>query len=161
MADSPAPSKAELIPAGETAWISRPDQSIRELWTSPTTHTFVFLNSGQKARFDQITHDLTTLANNFPHRSGDISLQHRLNQLAHRYPPPIFWLLVGLIALVVRRPRGTRTVAMLTAAALTVVAFNALAQTAEPRYLLPVAPTFILLAAVALLGRTRPPDPTD
>ena len=31
----------------------------------------------------------------------------------------------------------------------------------EPRYMLPVAPTFILLAAAALLGHTRPPDPTD
>jgi hypothetical protein len=50
---------------------------------------------------------------------------------------------------------------MLTAAALTVVAFNALAQTAGPRYMLPVAPAFILLAAAALLGHTRPRDPTN
>ena len=121
-----------MIPAGQTAWISRPDQSIRELWTSPTTHTFVFLKPGQKARFDQITRDLTTLTSNFPHRSGDTSLQHRLNQLAYRYPPPIFWLLVGLIALLVRRPRGTKALAMLTGAALTIIAFNALAQSADP-----------------------------
>jgi hypothetical protein len=157
----PAASKSELIPVGQTAWISRPDQSIREVWTSPTTHTLVFLKPRQKARFIQITHDLTTLASNFPKRSGNSQLQHRLNQIAHRYPPPIFWLLVGLAALLIRRPPGTKTVAMLTAAALTVVAFNALAQSAEPRYMLPVVPAFILLAAVALLGRTRPPDPTD
>jgi putative copper export protein len=50
---------------------------------------------------------------------------------------------------------------MLTAAALTVVAFNALAQSASPRYMIPVAPTFILLAAAALLGHARPPDPTN
>jgi 4-amino-4-deoxy-L-arabinose transferase-like glycosyltransferase len=157
----PAPSKGELIPAGQTAWISRPDQSIRELWTSPTTHTFVFLKPHQKARFGQITHDLSTLTSNFPHRSGDASLQHRLNQLAYRYPPPIFWLLVGLIALLVRRPRGTKALAMLTSAALTIIAFNALAQSANPRYMLPVVPAFILLAAAALLGHTRPPDPTN
>lgn len=99
-----------------------------------------------------------TLAGNFPHRAGNTGLQHRLNQLAHIFPPPIAWLLIGLIALVARRPRGAKTVAMLTAAALT-VAFNALAQSASPRYILPVAPTFILLAAAALLGHTRPPDP--
>ena len=157
----PAPSKGELIPPGEVAFISRPDQSIREVWTTATTHTFVFLKPHQKARFDQITHDLTTLNNNFPHRGGDTSLQHRLNQLAHRYPPPIFWLVVGLIALLVRRPRGTKTLAMLTIAALTVIAFNALAQTAGPRYMLPVAPAFILLAATALLGHTRPHEPPD
>ncbi len=157
----PAPSKGELIPVGQTAWISRPDQSIRELWTSPTTHEFVFLKPGQKPRFNQITHDLTTLAGNFPHRAGSTEVQHRLNQIAHRYPPPIFWLLVGLAALLIRRPLGTKTVAMLTTAALTVIAFNALAQTAEPRYMLPVAPAFILLAAAALLGHTRPSDPTD
>ena len=157
----PAPSKGELIPVGQTAWISRPDQSIREVWTSPTTHAFVFLKPGQKARFGQITHDLTTLNNNFPYRSGDASLQRRLNQLAFRYPPPIFWLLVGLIALLVRRPRGTKALAMLTSAALTIIAFNALAQSASPRYMLPVAPAFILLAAAALLGHTRPPDPTN
>jgi hypothetical protein len=50
---------------------------------------------------------------------------------------------------------------MLTSAALTIIAFNALAQSANPRYMLPVVPAFILLAAAALLGHTRPPDPTN
>jgi hypothetical protein len=156
----PSPGKNELIPPGEVAFISRPDQSIREVWTSPTTPTFVFLKPGQKARFDQITHDLATLTNTFPHRAGNNSLQHRLNQLAHVYPPPIVWLIIGLIALLIRRPRGAKTLAMLTIAALTVIAFNALAQTAGPRYMLPVAPAFILLTATALLGHTRPRKPS-
>jgi hypothetical protein len=149
----PVQDKGELIPPGEKAWISRPDQSIREVWTSPTTHTFVVLKPKERARFDQITRDLNTLLNRFPHRAGNDWLQLRLNQLTHRYPPPIFWLVLGLVALLIRRPRGTKALAILALAALTIIVLNALGQTAQPRYMLPVAPAFILLGAAALLGR--------
>jgi hypothetical protein len=40
----PRQDPGELIRQGEVAWISRPDQSVREVWTTPTTPTFVVLN---------------------------------------------------------------------------------------------------------------------
>jgi Dolichyl-phosphate-mannose-protein mannosyltransferase len=150
----PAQDPHELIPVGEKAFISRPDQSIREVWTSPTTPTFVVLKPGEKRRFDQIMHDVQTLLGRFPDRSGNGWLQLRLNALAHRYPPPLLWLLLGVIALAIRRPRGAKILALVAFAALAVIVLNALGQTAEPRYMLPVAPAFVLLAAAALLGQT-------
>jgi hypothetical protein len=155
LAHASPPGPGELIPGGDESWISRPDQSIRQVWTSGTTYKFVFLKPTQKTRFDQITHDLNTLANNFPHRAGNSQLQHRLNQLAHRYPPPILWLVIGLIALLIRRPRGTKTLALIATAALTTVVFNALGVAPNPRYMLPFAPAFILFGTAALLGHRR------
>jgi hypothetical protein len=63
------------------------------------------------------------------------------------------WLLLGLIVLPFRRPRGTKTLAMLTLAASAVVLLDALGQGAETRYLLPVVPAFILFGAGAVLGQ--------
>jgi len=158
-AHAAAPDPGELIPVGDKVWISRPDQSIRQVWTSATTSKFVFLEPTQKPRFDQIVQDLNRLDHNFPHRAGNRQLQRRLNQLAHRYPPPIFWLALGLVALPIRRPRGTKTLALLTGAALTTVVFNALGVAANPRYMLPFAPAFVLFGAAALLGSRSPRNP--
>ena len=38
----PAPTEGEPIPAGQVVWISRPDNSIRQVWTSPTEWHFEF-----------------------------------------------------------------------------------------------------------------------
>jgi hypothetical protein len=149
------PDPGELIPVGDESWISRPDQSIRQVWTSGNTYKFVFLKPTQKPRFDQIIHDLNTLSNNFPQRAPNNQLEHRLNQLAHRYPPPIFWLVLGLIAIPIRRPRGTKTLVLIALAALATVLLNALGVAPSPRYMLPFAPAFILFGTAAVLGRSR------
>ncbi len=154
----PPQDPGELIPPGEVAWISRPDQSIREVWTSPTTPTFVVLNPKQKPLFNQIVHDLITLKLNLPHRAGNDWLQVHLNNLSRWYPRPYLWLLLGLIALPFRRPRGTKILVTLTLAACVSILVDALGQTAEARYLLPVVPAFILLGAGALLGQKPEPE---
>src|SRR5262249_10288160 len=48
----PAPTEGEPIPAGQVVWISRPDQSIRQVWTSPTEWHFEFAHPQDRARFD-------------------------------------------------------------------------------------------------------------
>ena len=50
----PRPTEGQPIPGGQVAWISRPDQSIRQVWTSPTQWHFAFRNPGDKARFEAI-----------------------------------------------------------------------------------------------------------
>jgi len=151
----PKQDPGELIPPGETATISRPDHSVRQVWTSPTTYTFVVRNSSQRRRFHEIFHELVTLVSNLPHRAGNDWLQVHLNQVSHRYPRPFLWLLLGLIALPLRRPRGTGTLVVLTLAAFTTVLLDALGQAAEARYMLPVVPAFVLFGVAALLGRKR------
>src|SRR5205823_5597038 len=73
-------------------------------------------------------------------------------------PRRIIWIVLGLIGLVWRRPRGTQTLLALGLAAMLVIVFNALGLFADPHFALPVAPAFVLLAAGALLGR-RPAGP--
>jgi hypothetical protein len=149
----PAPTEGEPIPAGQNAWISRPDNCIREVWTSATRHHFVFCKSRYRARFDEIVRKRDSLAAALPDRTGNAWLARRLNQLSRWFPRPIVWIALGLITLVLRRPRGSRTLVALATAALLMIVFNALGLFADPHFALPVAPAFVLFGASALLGR--------
>jgi hypothetical protein len=156
----PRPSEGEPIPGGQSVWISRPDHSIREVWTSPTRHHFVFERPHQKRRFSAIQRRLDTLFRRLPDRGGNATLSLRLNQLSRWYPRPIHWLAIGLIALALRRPRKARILIALPLAGLTIVVLNALGLFADLHFVLPVAPAFVLLAVGALLGPGRiPPGP--
>jgi hypothetical protein len=148
----PAPSEGQPIPGGQNAWISRPDNDIRQVWTSATQYHFVFRTESEHRRFNAIKRELDSLFNNLSHRAGNAALSHRLDQLSRWFPRSIVWIAVGLIALVWRRPRGARTLIALALAALFVIAFNALGLFADPRFVLPVAPAFVFLGACALLG---------
>jgi hypothetical protein len=149
----PAPSEGEPIPGGQSVWISRPDNCIRDVWTSATEHHFTFCKPQSKRRFDEINHKLAQLFDNLPTRTGNAELALRLNQASRWYPRLLIWITVGLIALFWRRPQGGRTLVALAVAALFVIVLNALGLFADPRFALPVAPAFVLFGSCALLGR--------
>ena len=151
----PAPSEGEPIPSGQNVWISRPDNRIRDVWTSATRHHFVFLRPADKPRFDQILRERDALFSAVPDRKGNAELRLRLNQLSRWFPRLILWIALGVIALALRRPRGARTLIAIALAALLVIVFNALGLFADPHFALPVAPAFILLGAGALLAPRR------
>ena len=152
----PAPTEGQPIPAGQNVWISRPDNSIRDVWTSATHHHFVFRDPRQKPRFDAILRERDSLFSALPGRKGNAELSRRLDQLSRWFPRPDLWIVLGLLGLAWRRPRGARTLVAVALAALFVIAFNALGLFADPHFALPVAPAFVLLAAGGLLGtRTR------
>ncbi|MER3409912.1 MAG: hypothetical protein C4306_07395 [Thermoleophilia bacterium] len=153
----PDPGEDQPIPAGQSVWISRPDNSIRDVWTSPTRHRFVFGHQGDRRRFQEIVRERDRLLANLPHRQGQGWLALRLNQLSRWYPRPILWIAVGVLALLWRRPRGARTLVALALSALLVIVLNALGLFADPHFALPVAPAFVLLGAGALLGRRASP----
>jgi hypothetical protein len=149
----PAPTEGQPIPAGQDVWISRPDNSIRDVWTSATRHHFVFRHPQDRVRFDQIRRERDRLASHFPDRIGNARLSLRLDQLSRWFPRPIIWIALGLIGLALRRPRGVGILLALAGAAMLVIVFNALGLFADPHFALPVAPAFVLFAAGALLGR--------
>ena len=151
----PAPTEGQPIPAGQNVWISRPDNSIRDVWTSATKHHFVFAKPKQRARFEQIVRERDRLFAALPDRQGNAQLSLRLNQLSRWFPRPIIWIVLGLIGLVWRRPAGASTMVALGLAALLVIVFNALGLFADPHFALPVAPAFVLFGSAALLGRRR------
>jgi hypothetical protein len=148
----PPPSEGEPIPAGQNVWISRPDNCIRDVWTSATAHHLTFCSASVRRRVEAIRREQRSLFAGLPGRTGNAQLRLRLNQLSRWFPRPIVWIALGLIGLVWRRPRGTRTLLAIALAALFVIAFNALGLFADPHFALPVAPAFVLLAAGALLG---------
>ena len=149
----PAPTEGQPVPAGESVWISRPDNCIRDVWTSATEHHFTFCRPAMKPRFERIQRRLNSLAAALPSRTGNAQLALRLNQASRWYPRLILWIALGLTALVVRRPRGAEPLVALALAALAVIVLNALGLFADPRFALPVAPAFVLFGSCALLGR--------
>jgi hypothetical protein len=149
----PAPSENQPIPPGQSVWISRPDNCIRDVWTSATEHHFTFCRPGYRRRFDEIQRRLDDLFAALPSRRGNSQLLLRLDQASRWYPRLILWIAVGLIAVAVRRPRGMGTLFALAVAALGIIVLNALGLFADHRFSLPVAPAFVLFGSCALLGR--------
>ncbi len=148
----PTPTEGEPIPAAHEGGVSTPDGSIYTVWTSPTEHHLVFVHPGDRERYDALHRRITELGENLPDRRGNLSLARRLNQASRWYPPPLLWLLLGLIGLAIRRGKGPLAVWVPALAAGFVVVLSALGLPAEPHYSVPVAPAFVLLAAVAVLA---------
>ena len=151
----PAPTEGEPIPSGQVVWISRPDNSIRQVWTSPTEWHFEFARASERPRFERIERRTQELFNALPDRAGNARLALRLDRLSRWFPRAWMWILVGLVAVAVRRPRGWPTLVALMLAALAVVLLNALGLFADLHFLLPVAPAFVMLALAGLFGTNR------
>jgi hypothetical protein len=149
----PAPTEGQPIPAGQSVWISRPDNCIRDVWTSATAHHFTFCRPGMKRHLAAINRELDSLFAALPKRAPNSELALRLDQASRWYPRLILWIGLGLIALLFRRPRETRTLLAIPLAALAVIALNALGLFADPHFALPVAPAFVFFGSCALLGR--------
>lgn len=148
----PAPTEGEPIPAGQVVWISRPDQSIRQVWTSPTEWHFEFEQPSDRPRFEGIQREVDGLFGNLPDRNGNATLALRLSQLSRWFPRAWMWIALGLVAIAWRRPRGWPTLVALSIAGIAVVLLNALGLFADLHFLLPVAPAFVLLGLGGTLG---------
>jgi hypothetical protein len=155
----PAPTEGQPIPGGQVVWISRPDQRIRQVWTSPTEWHFEFDRPSDRPRFERIQDETQELFDALPQREGNATLALRLNQLSRWFPRPWMWLLLGAVGLLVRRTKGAATLVALVLAAMAAVTLNALGLFADLHFVLPVAPAFVLFGLAAILGpRTRPPN---
>jgi hypothetical protein len=157
----PKPSEGQPIPAsaiGPQLWT--PGGSAQEVWKSPTEHSFVFTDARDERRYDKLGQDVERLSTRLPTRSGTQSVIHRLNQASHRFPPLIAWLVIGIVAVLWRRPRNAIVALAPCVAGLVVIAASALVAPSVPEYAAPVSPAFLMLAAVGLFGvpvrRERP-----
>jgi hypothetical protein len=115
----------------------------------------VFSDPSQRPRFDAIVRERDELFSALPDRSGNAEFALRLNQLSRWYPRPIVWIVLGLLALALRRPRRAHVLVALSLAAFFVIVLNALGLFADPHFALPVAPAFVLFGAGAALGLRR------
>ena len=150
----PVPGEGEPIPAArQSGYISTPDGRIREVWTSATDHQVVFSRPADATRAAEIDRRVDGLLDNFPDRSVRSEWVDWLNSVSRWYPRPVLWLLVGLVAVLVRRPRRLAIPLTLAGGALLILLSTSLAVYAVAEYSVPVTPAFILLATVGLLGR--------
>ena len=151
----PKPTEGQRIPAPYDSAPTTANGGIRTVWTSPTERHLVFARPEDRERLDALHARMDELGGGLPDRSGNAELALRLNQASHWFPPPILWLLVGVVALVVRRTDRTLALATPAIAALIVLVLSALAIPSVPHYAVPVAPAFVLLAGASLLGPRR------
>ena len=66
--------EGQPIPAGQVVWISRPDQAIRQVWTSPTEWHLEFDRPGDRARLAAIERGARELFAAFPDRAANATL---------------------------------------------------------------------------------------
>ena len=153
----PEPTEGEVVPSEhQSAQLSTPDGSIREVWSSPTEHVLEFDDPAKRARWLANDGREAELFAAFPDRWSSPWLGLQMDRSSKLYPPLWSWLLVGVVAVAIRRPwRWWATLAP-AAGALAMLLVTVMTVWAEPAYAVPVAPAFVLLAAVGLLGERRP-----
>jgi hypothetical protein len=156
-AAAPPSYDGEPIPSSrEAPYISTPDGRIREVWTSPTEHGVVFRDPADRVEAERLDREVNDLLDGLPGRAQRPALVERLNDLSRLYPRPFMWLLVGLVAVLWRRPRGIAVPAAIATSALLVMLSTSLAVYAVAEYSVPVVPAFVLLATAGLFGPRRP-----
>jgi hypothetical protein len=95
-----------------------------------------------------------------PSRTGVSWVPEILNRITPRFPRPPLWIALGIVALILRRPAGTRAILVLWASAGAVLAIHAASQGVAPEFALPLYPLFVVTALGALAGERRaPPSP--
>ena len=153
----PEPSEGQPIPsASVSAFISTPDGRFHEVWSSPTTHDIYADDRSDAAHLDRMNRRVAELYGRFSQRRGSTELGRWIDRASKWFPRPAVWLVIGLVALAVRRPQRAATPLVLTAAALLVLLGTALAVPADAAYSVPIAPAFILLAVAGLVASRRP-----
>jgi len=153
----PAPTEGQPIPASRIGpVINTLYGSAREVWRSGTDHSFVFEDQRDEQRYQAFQRDTDRLTSRIPTRGANESLVHRWNQASRAFPPPVFWLAVGAIAIALRRPRRSLVAIGPALAGLVVIVGTSLVAVAVSEYAVPVVPAFILLATAGLLGRRSP-----
>ena len=149
----PVPTEGEPIPSEhQSAQLSTPDNSIREVWTSATEHHVVFDDPAQAAQLAANDRHLAELYEAFPDHWWSPWLGLQMDRSSKLYPPLWLWLVVGAAAVAWRRPRRWWATLAPVLGGLVMLLATVMAVWAEPAYAVPIAPAFVLFAAVGLLG---------
>jgi hypothetical protein len=149
----PKPSEGQPIPGSALGpMLYTPGGSAYEVWTSPTEQHYVFSNPRDERRANKFNQAVGRLDTRLPTRGEDGTLVHRLNQASHAFPPILIWLVLGLAALLLRRPQRSLVAFAPAVAGLIVIVVSSLVSESVAEYAAPVSPAFILLASAGVLG---------
>ena len=120
----------------------------------------VWEDEEQQARYREIVSQVRAWDADLPAREGVDIVTELLNRVTPRFPRPPFWLALGLLGLVFRRPRDWRVIVALWASAGLVLLVHAASQGVAPEFALPLYPVFIVTALGALTEETRANPPS-
>jgi hypothetical protein len=155
-AQPPTPSEGEQIPAARQGFFTTtPDGSVTEAWTSATDHSLVFSSPEAEQRFARLEAATGRLDLLVPPYPGNAWLTLQFSRSSKLFPPPLLWLIVGLVAWLWRRPAQPGIAVCIAAAGLCIVAFQALAIYSIIEFAIPVAPAFVVVGSAGLLGQRR------
>jgi hypothetical protein len=103
-------------------------------------------------RYDEDGRNAAALMAEVPPYDGNEWLTLQFSRSSKLFPPPILWLLAGLVGVVVRRPKRRGLALLLAGAALLVVVVQALAIYTIVEFAVPVVPALVVLGAAGLVG---------
>lgn len=152
----PPPSEGEQIPTSRQGlFLTTPDGSVTEEWRSATEHSLVFTTQEAQQRFARLDAETRRLDALVPPYSGNEWLTLQFSRSSKLFPPPLLWLVAGLVAWLWRRPARPGLAACIGAAALGVIVFQGLAIYSIVEFAIPVAPAFVVVGSAGLLGERR------
>jgi hypothetical protein len=123
-------------------------QDPSRVWDDPAT----------QRRYREVVSQVRSWDAELPSREGVSAVPELLNRVTPRFPRPPLWLAVGVVALVLRRPRGSHTILVLWLAAGLVLLVHAVSQGVAPEFALPLYPVFVVTALAAVAGERRSPE---
>jgi len=153
----------QLIPLPHIVypWASDPNGGYVYDWSDVLRPQLRFQDPSRQARYEHVQATVAGYADALPARNGSTWLAARLSGFFPYVPSSLFFLVIGTLALAIRRPRYG---SYLVAVALAGLAVDTLHAVSMPRYLeyaLPCAPLFILFGVGAVLGtRSRRAEPS-
>jgi hypothetical protein len=154
----------QLIPLPHIihAWASDPDGGYVYDWSNVLEPRLRFADPDRQARYTHVQSSVTAYADALPARDGSTWVAARLNRAGRNVPSSLFFLSVGLVALVIRRPARSSYLVTVAVAGLAVDAVHAASMPRYLEYSLPCAPLFVLFGVGAILGtRSRPAGSRD
>jgi hypothetical protein len=108
-----------------------------------------FPSPRDQRRYVELTDRVRDWNAQLPIRDGNSTLERRLGTLSSGTPGSLVWIVVALVVLLVRRPRGGAVLALLLVAGALVLLVHALSQFPRTEFALPVAPLFAFVAIAA------------
>jgi hypothetical protein len=110
---------------------------------------------GEAKRYDELVDTIRDWNAQLPTMDSNASLASKGGTASVRWPRPILWIAVAIVALFLRRPLGSAPVLILGAVAALVLLVHALSQAPQSEFELPFVPVWIAAALVGLLAPSR------
>jgi hypothetical protein len=149
----PRPSEGGTVPSASFSyWLSRPDNAFDEVWTSPTDHHVVSTRPELVERLDEVNARVGGLRLPESHR-GSAAGARWLSRASRWAPPALLWLLIGVVAMAIRRPARSGLAILLALGAVGVLFATVLSVPPLAEFGAPFLPASVLLGLVGLLGR--------